>query len=295
MSATSATVEPLSTGKPIPRSRPLLGWHLHDGIVVGKRNLIQTIRVPELLFFSLVQPVIFVLMFAYVFGGAIPVPGASGEAGAEAYRAYLIPGIFAQTVAFAAASSTVGIAEDMHKGLIDRFRSLPMKASAVLFGRTFADAARMILVLTVLTITGLVVGWRINDGFINAVFAYALLLLFAYVVAWIGSWIGLYMPNPETANTAGLIWLFPLTFVSNAFVPLAGMPAGLQAVAAWNPLSALTLSCRELFGNPTGLATGERTYWSLQNPELYTLLSCALLLAIFVPLAVRKYRRTTAR
>ena len=189
MSATSATVEPLSTGKPIPRSRPLLGWHLHDGIVVGKRNLIQTIRVPELLFFSLVQPVIFVLMFAYVFGGAIPVPGASGEAGAEAYRAYLIPGIFAQTVAFAAASSTVGIAEDMHKGLIDRFRSLPMKASAVLFGRTFADAARMILVLTVLTITGLVVGWRINDGFINAVFAYALLLLFAYVVAWIGSWI----------------------------------------------------------------------------------------------------------
>ena len=295
MSATSATVEPLSTGKPIPRSRPLLGWHLHDGIVVGKRNLIQTIRVPELLFFSLVQPVILVLMFAYVFGGAIPVPGASGEAGAEAYRAYLIPGIFAQTVAFAAASSTVGIAEDMHKGLIDRFRSLPMKASAVLFGRTFADAARMILVLTVLTITGLVVGWRINDGFINAVFAYALLLLFAYVVAWIGSWIGLYMPNPETANTAGLIWLFPLTFVSNAFVPLAGMPAGLQAVAAWNPLSALTLSCRELFGNPTGLATGERTYWSLATPELYTLLSCALLLAIFVPLAVRKYRRTTAR
>ena len=137
----------------------------------------------------------------------------------------------------------------------------------MLFGRTFADAARMILVLTVLTITGLVVGWRINDGFINAVFAYALLLLFAYVVAWIGSWIGLYMPNPETANTAGLIWLFLLTFVSNAFVPLAGMP-GLQAVAAWNPLSALTLSCRELFGNPTGLATGERTYWSLQNPEL---------------------------
>lgn len=294
MSATT-TLEPLSTGEPQKRSRPVLGWHLHDGLVVGKRNLIQTIRVPELLFFSLVQPVIFVLMFAYVFGGAIPVPGTSGEAGAEAYRAYLIPGIFAQTVAFAAASSTVGIAEDMHKGIIDRFRSLPMKASAVLFGRTYADAARMILVLTVLTITGLVVGWRINNGFANAVLAYLLLLLFAYVVAWIGSWIGLYMPNPETANTAGLIWLFPLTFISNAFVPLAGMPAGLQAVAAWNPLSALTLACRELFGNPTGLAPGEEIYWSLANPELYTLLSCGVLLAIFVPLAVRKYRRTTAR
>ncbi|MFA7265873.1 MAG: ABC transporter permease [Candidatus Nanopelagicales bacterium] len=294
MSATTS-LQPLTTGTPEKRSRPLLGWHLHDGLVVGKRNLIQTIRVPELLFFSLVQPVIFVLMFAYVFGGAIPVPGASGEAGAEAYRAYLIPGIFAQTVAFAAASSTVGIAEDMHKGIIDRFRSLPMKASAVLFGRTYADAARMILVLAVLTITGLVVGWRINNGIANAVLAYLLLLLFAYVVAWIGSWIGLYMPNPETANTAGLIWLFPLTFISNAFVPLAGMPSGLQAIAAWNPLSALTLACRELFGNPTGLAPGEEIYWSLANAELYTLLSCGVLLAIFVPLAVRKYRRTTAR
>ncbi len=295
MSAETASLKPLSTGQPVRRRRPIFGWHLHDGIVVGKRNLIQTVRVPELLFFSLVQPVIFVFMFAYVFGGAIPVPGATGESGAEAYRAYLIPGIFAQTVAFAAASSTVGIAEDMHKGIIDRFRSLPMKASAVLFGRTFADAARMILVLTVLTVTGLIVGWRINNGFPSALLAYALLLLFAYVVAWIGSWVGLYMPNPETANTAGLIWLFPLTFVSNAFVPLAGMPEGLQAVAAWNPLSAMTLACRELFGNPTGLATGERTYWSLENPELYTILSCSLLLLIFVPLAVRKYRRTTAR
>lgn len=291
----STTISTSTTGAPPLKSRPLFGWHVYDGLVVGKRNLIQTVRVPELLFFSLVQPVIFVLMFAYVFGGAIPVPGATGESSAEAYRAYLIPGIFAQTVAFAAASSTVGIAEDMHKGIIDRFRSLPMRASAVLFGRTFADATRMVLVLAVLTITGLVVGWRINDGIGNAVIAYALLLLFAYVVAWIGSWIGLYMPNPETANTAGLIWLFPLTFISNAFVPLAGMPSGLQAIAAWNPLSALTLACRELFGNPTGIATGEHTYWSLENPELYTLLSCAVLLAIFIPLAVRKYRRTTAR
>lgn len=291
MSAVSATTT--RTDAPQPRSRPILGWHLADGMVVAKRNLIQTIRVPELLFFSLVQPVIFVLMFAYVFGGAIPVPGASG--GADAYREYLIPGIFAQTVAFAAASSTVGIAEDMHKGIVDRFRSLPMKASAVLFGRTFADAARMILVLTVLTITGLFVGWGISDGFVNAAKAYALLLLFAYTVAWIGSWVGLYMPNPETANTAGLIWLFPLTFISNAFVPLEGMPSGLRAIAAWNPLSSLTLSCRELFGNPTGGIPGQQYgYWSLDHSVLYTLLSLAVLLAIFVPLAVRKYRRTTA-
>ena len=291
MSTVTATA---GTGKPVARSRPLLGWHIYDGLVVSKRNLIQTVRVPELLFFSLVQPVIFVLMFAYVFGGAIPVPGSGGE-GAEAYRQYLIPGIFAQTVAFAAAQSTVGIAEDMHKGLIDRFRSLPMKASAVLLGRTFADATRNILVLAVLSITGLIVGWRISDGFLSAIGAYLLLLLFAYVCAWIGSWIGLHMPNPETANTAGLVWLFPLTFISNAFVPLAGMPSVLQWFAAWNPLSALTLSVRELFGNPTGMPPGSTGYWSLDHPVLYTIIACAVLLLIFVPLAVRKYRRTTAR
>lgn len=294
MSAADATVATgAGTGTPVKRSRPPLGWHLADGITVGKRNLIQTVRVPELLFFSLVQPVIFVLMFAYVFGGAIPIPGSEG--GAEAYRQYLIPGIFGQTVAFAAAASTVGIAEDMHKGIIDRFRSLPMKASAVLFGRTFADAARMILVLIVLSLTGLLVGWRINNGAIDAFYAYCLLLLFAYTVAWIGAWVGLYMPNPETANTAGLLWLFPVTFISNAFVPLAGMPQGLQIIAAWNPLSAMVLATRELFGNDTGMTTQTQGYWSLEHPVAYTLISCAVLLAIFIPLAVRKYRNTTSR
>lgn len=156
------------------RPRPIFGWALHDGLVVARRNLIQTVRVPELLFFSLVQPVIFVLLFAFVFGGAIPIPGADPTAAPDTsvYRQYLMPGIFGQTVAFAAAASTVGLAEDMHRGLIDRFRSLPMASGAVLFGRTFADAARQILVLAVLSITGLLVGWRINDGVINAIGAF---------------------------------------------------------------------------------------------------------------------------
>ena len=272
--------------------RPLFGWLLHDGLVVTKRNLIQTLRVPELLFFSLVQPVIFVLMFAYVFGGAIPIPG--DESG-DAYRQYLVPGIFGQTVAFAAAASTVGLSEDMHKGIIDRFRSLPMAASAVLFGRTTADAVRQVLVLVVLSVTGYVVGWRINDGVANALAAYALLLLFAYTVAWIGAWVGLYMPNPETANTAGLIWLFPLTFLSNAFVPLAGMPTVIRTIAEWNPVSSLVLACRELFGNPTGIVPQlESAAWPMQHPIAYTLISCTLLVALFAPLAVRRYRRTTA-
>jgi len=276
------------------RRRPLLGWGLHDGFVVARRNLIQTIRVPELLFFSIVQPVIFVLLFAFVFGGAIPIPGSDPSAAADAdvYRQYLMPGIFGQTVAFASAASIVGLAEDMQRGIIDRFRSLPMASGAVLFGRTFADAARQILVLAVLSVTGLLIGWRISDGVLNAVYAYALLLLFAYTVAWIGSWIGLYMPNPETANTAGLVWLFPLTFLSNAFVPITSMPAWLQPIAQWNPISSLVLATRDLFGNPTGII-GDA--WPQQNPILYTLLSCAVLIAIFAPLAVRRYRRTTAR
>ncbi len=279
----------LSVSRPEARTRPPWGWTIHDGLVVARRNLIQTYRVPELLFFSLVQPVIFVLLFAYVFGGAIPIPG---DQAADAYRQYLMPGIFGQTVAFAAASSTVGLAEDMHKGLIDRFRALPMSPPAVLMGRTLADAARQILVLVVLSITGYLVGWRIDNGLLNAVWAYALLLLFAYTVAWIGAWIGLYMPNPETANTAGLVWLFPLTFLSNAFVPITSMPGWLQAFAAWNPVSAVVLSARELFGNPTGL---QPDYWPLQHAELYTLVSCAVLIAIFATLATRRYRRTTSR
>lgn len=279
----------LSISTPVALRRPIYGWTLHDGLVITRRNLIQTVRVPELLFFSLVQPVIFVLLFAYVFGGAIPIPG---DTAADAYRQYLMPGIFGQTVAFAAASSTVGLAEDMHKGLIDRFRALPMSPPAVLIGRTFADAARQVLVLVVLSVTGYLVGWRIDNGLLNAIWAYALLLLFAYTVAWIGSWIGLYMPNPETANTAGLVWLFPMTFLSNAFVPLDSLPGALQVVAAWNPISALVLSCRELFGNPTGI---QPDYWPLNNPQLYTLLSCTVLIAIFSTLSVRRYRRTTSR
>jgi len=280
---------------PKPAERSAFGWGVHDSIVVARRNLIATLRNPELLFFSLIQPVIFVLLFAYVFGGAIPVPGASPEAGADAYREYLMPGIFGQTVAFAAASSTVGVAEDMSKGIIDRFRSLPMRSSAVLFGRTTADAARLILVLAVLSLTGLFVGWRIHNGFVQATAAYLLLLLFAYTIAWVGVWIGLNMPNTETAQTAGLLWLFPLTFMSNAFVPLEGMPSWLQTFASWNPLSALVLACRELFGNPTGQIPGNTYPWPLEHPIWYTLISCAVLLAIFIPISTRKYRNSTSR
>ena len=276
------------------RKRPLLGWNISDGAVVSRFSLVQTLRVPELMFFSLVQPVMFVLLFAYVFGGAIPIAGAGAtpEDAADIYRNYLMPGIFGQTVAFAAAASTVGMAESMSTGLIDRVRSLPMASGAVLIGRTFADAARQILVLLVLSITGLLVGWRITGGFWNAVGAYALLLLFAYAVSWVGASIGLAMPNVETASTAGLIWLFPLTFLSNAFVPISSMPSWLQTIAAYNPISTLVLATRQLFGNPTGI---QPDYWPMNNPVIYTIGSCVVIIAIFATISIRKYKKTTAK
>ncbi len=266
--------------------RPFYGWAIHDGLVVAKRHLLQIPRVPELLFFSLIQPVIFVLLFAYVFGGAIPVPGGGS------YREYLIPGVFGQTVAFASAAVTVGLSEDMNKGIIDRFRSLPMASSGVLLGRSLADVVRTVLVLIVLSITGLLVGWSINSSVGEALAGYGILLLFGYAMIWVGAWVGLHMPSPEVANTAGLVWLFPLTFLSNAFVPIAGMPGWLQVVAEWNPISAVVLSARRLFGNPTGLPGDS---FPMTHPELYAVGSTLVLLAIFVPLSVRKYRRTTSK
>lgn len=265
--------------------RPIYGWTLHDGWVIAKRDLKKIPRMPELLFFSIFQPIIFVLLFAFIFGGAIPVPDGS-------YREYLMAGIFAQTIAFNSASTTVGLTEDMQKGVIDRFRSLPMASSAVVLGRTTADIVRGLITLTVLVITGLLVGWSIDNGLLNFLFGIALLVLFGFALSWIGAWIGLNMPSTEVANTAGLVWLFPVTFLCNAFVPIDSLPGWLQPIAEWNPMSSVVLACRELFGNPLGAPTDA---WPQQNPVAYTVLSCAVLLAIFIPLAVRKYRQASAR
>lgn len=275
---------PGPTVAPVMR-RPWYGWALHDGFAVAKRHLLQIPRVPELLFFSLVQPVIFVLLFAYVFGGAIPVPGGGS------YREYLIPGVFGQTVAFAAAATTVGLSEDLHKGIVDRFRSLPMAQSGVLIGRSLADLLRSVLVLIVLSLTGLVVGWRITSSVPEAAAAYGILLLFAFAMIWVGAFVGLHMPSPEVAQTAGLAWLFPLTFLSNAFVPIAGMPGWLQVIAEWNPISSVVLAARTLFGNPTGIPGDSLP---MQHPIPFAVGWSLLILAVFVPLSVRRFRRTTS-
>ncbi|MEX1177790.1 MAG: ABC transporter permease [Nitriliruptor sp.] len=261
---------------------------LNDGAVVAKRNLIKIKRVPEVLVFVLISPIMFVLLFAYVFGGAID-PGAGVN-----YREFLIGGIFAQTVVFGATFTGAGLAEDMQKGIIDRFRSLPMSRSAVLVGRTGSDIIYNVLSIIIMSLTGLLVGWRIRGSVLDALGAYLLLLFFAYAFSWIMGYVGLLVPSVEVINNASFMVIMPLTFISNAFVPLETFPAPLQAFAEWNPVSTVTQAVRELFGN-TGPAMPVSDTWSMQHPVLYTLIWIAIILAIFVPLSIRQYKRAALR
>ncbi|MFZ5869868.1 MAG: ABC transporter permease [Actinomycetota bacterium] len=264
---------------------------LVDGYVVAKRNLIKIKRVPDLLVFTTLQPIMFILLFAYVFGGAI-----GQESGGAAYREFLIAGIFAQTVVFGATITGAGLADDVKKGIIDRFRSLPMSGSAVLVGRTFSDVVNNVLVLVVMASTGLVVGWRIRTSVPEAVLGFALLLLFAYAVSWVMAWIGMLVPTPEVVNNAAFIVIFPMTFIANTFVPISTLPGPLRAFAEWNPVSAVTQAARDLFGNadPTGAITATGS-WAMRNPEIYTVIWAAVILIVFVPLATWQYRRAASR
>jgi ABC-2 type transport system permease protein len=254
-----------------------------DTAVITKRNVIRIKRVPEILVFVLVSPIMFVLLFGYVFGGAIEVPGGD-------YREFLVAGIFAQTVLFGAVFTGAGIAEDMEKGVIDRFRSLPMARPAVLAGRTISDIVYNTASIIVMSLTGLLVGWTIRSSVLEALAGYALLLVFAYSFSWVMAYIALLVPSVEVINNAAFMVIFPATFVANTFVPAESLPEPLQGIAEWNPVSTVTQATRELFGNiPEG--TPEPTGWALQHPVVYTLLWVVGLIAVFAPLAVRRYNR----
>ncbi|MDT0308073.1 ABC transporter permease [Streptomyces sp. DSM 44917] len=273
----------------MPQAGERIGFRqaLHDSLVVARRNLLRMMRIPEIVVFGLVQPIMFVVLFAYVFGGSINIPGAGLDA--DAYREFLMAGIFAQTVTFATAGASAGIAEDMQKGVIDRFRSLPMARGAVLTGRTIADLTQTLVTLIVLALVAFAVGWRIHDGVLNALAAFGLLLLLGYAFTWIGALIGLSVRSPEAATSGGLVWLFPLTFISIAFVPSENMPGWLQPVAEWNPFSATVLAARELFGNlPAGYEAPDS--WPMQHPALASVLWSIVIILIFRSRAVRKYR-----
>jgi ABC-2 type transport system permease protein len=285
----------MSTGPMVASARPartsLSRFRRHtqalgDGWVVSQRNLVKIKRVPEVLVFVLISPIMFVLLFAYVFGGAISTQGVG-------YREFLIAGIFAQTVVFGATFTGAGLAEDMQKGIIDRFRSLPMSRSAVLVGRTASDVVYNVLSLAIMALTGLLVGWRIREGFLDAIAGFGLLLLFAYAFSWVMAYVGLLVPSVDVINNASFIVIMPLTFVSNAFVPIESFSGVLRTWVLWNPVSALTQASRNLFGNTGDGRVPEA--WSIQHPVLYTLLWVVLILAVFVPLSVRQYRRTASR
>jgi len=262
-------------------------WGVKDTWVLTRRSIARIAREPEQLMDVTVQPVIFVLLFTYVFGSAIRLPGGGS------YHQYLISGMFGMSMAGSAPGTAVGITTDMASGLIDRFRSLPIARSAVLAGRALSDLSTQLLGIVVLCATGLAVGWRIHNGVADALLALLLSLLFAFAMTWAGACAGMVLRGPESAQALGFIVFLPLGFVSNAFVPTQGMPGWLRAFANWNPISALAATCRDLFGG--GNPSSSIPAWPMQHPELAVLAWSVGLIAVFAPTAVWLYRRKVMR
>jgi ABC transporter DrrB family efflux protein len=256
-----------------------------DTMIITQRQLRLLTRVPEVLIFSTIQPVMFVLLFRYVFGGSI----STGQPGG--YVQLLMPGIFVQTVAFTLAGTASGLAEDMKKGLIDRFRSLPISQSALVMGRTLGDSLLNIVVLAVMGIAGYLVGWRPTSGALNVAIGFVFLLLFGYALSWVGIYVGLSATDARVVQNVSFIVTFPLTFLSNAFAPTTGMPRALQYFAEWNPVSTMVAGCRELFGleNQFGATAGS---FPSENPLLTSCIYMIIIMAIFIPVSVRKYKRS---
>jgi ABC-2 type transport system permease protein/oleandomycin transport system permease protein len=253
-----------------------VNYAVSDALAMTKRNLTRYVRIPTLLVFSTIQPIMFVLLFVYVFGGAVKGSLPPGTK----YVEFLMPGIFVQTVVFGSTQTGVGLAEDLSKGMIDRFRSLPMARSAVLAGRTLGDSVRNTFVVVLMTVVGVLVGFRFLAGFVPAVAALVLVVAFGFAFTWISAMIGLAVHDVESAQTAGFIWVFPLVFASTVFVPLSSMPGWLQAFARINPITCTANAVRALtIGGPTTL------------PVLYSLAWIVGILVVFMPLATRNYRR----
>ncbi len=248
-----------------------------DTLVIAERNLIRLPRSPDLLLAFTVQPIMFVLLFNYVFGGAI-------NTGGIPYTEFLIPGIIVQNIAFGGFVTALGLNEDVHKGLIDRFRSLPMSRAAVLAGRTISDIFTNALSMTILVITGLIIGFSFHTTFLHAIAGVGLLLLFGYAFSWFFALVGMLVSSPESANSAGFIAVFPLTFISSAFVPVQSMPAVLRAFANVNPFTVVVDALRWLWigAPPPGNHVWGAVVWSV------------VIFAIFAPLAVARYRRVAS-
>ncbi len=249
-----------------------------DTMIVAERNLVRLPRAPDLLLAFTVQPVMFLLLFVYVFGGAIATPGFDN------YKDFLLPGIIVQNIAFGGFVTALGLNEDLSKGLIDRFRSLPMARAAVLAGRTLADVATNVLSLTILLVTGLLIGFSFHASVLEVLAGIGLLLLFGYAFSWVFALLGMLVSSPEAANSVGFIAVFPLTFISSAFVPPDSMPDVLKAFAEVNPFTIVVNAMRALWvGTPAGNYVWGAFAWSLA------------ILVVFAPLAVARYRRAGGR
>ncbi len=262
-----------------------LRWGLSDSLVLARRNVAHVRQIPEKLLDVTVQPLMFVLLFAFVFGGVIHVPGGS-------YREYLLGGIFVQTLVFGMVGPSTSIATDLREGIVDRFRSLPMTRSAFLVGHVISDFAASMLALSIMTISGLIVGWRNHSDLPHALAGFALLALLAFTMLWVGMLLGLLARSPDAVTGVAFIVIFPLTFIANTFVPAASLPAGLRQVAEYNPVSALSAAVRTLFGNPT--AVPPSAPWPLQHAVLSATLWCIAIIAVTVPLTIHRYRVRTA-
>jgi ABC transporter DrrB family efflux protein len=255
--------------------------------VIARRGLVHMRRQPEALSDATIQPVMFVLLFAYVFGGAIEVPGGGS------YREFLMGGIFAQTIVFSAFGVAIGIANDRKNGAIDRFRSLPIWRGAVLGGHAVANLFKAMLPIVLMSLCGLLVGWRIRSGVVDAVSGYVLMIAFSFAMVWVGVLLGSLVKTPEGVTGIAFVALFPITFVASTFVPVSSMPGPLKVVAQWNPTTTLADALREAFGNPnTPVQPGDP--WSIANPVLYTWLWIFAMIALCAPLAIRVYQRSNA-
>jgi ABC transporter DrrB family efflux protein len=267
----------------IPPASERRGNVIGDTWVVARRGLAHMRRQPEALADVTLQPVMFVLLFAYVFGGAINVAGGG-------YREFLMGGIFAQTIVFGAFGVAIALAQDRSNGAIDRFRSLPMARGSVLGGHAVASLVRATLPIVLMSLCGLIVGWRINTSFLDAAGAYGLMLAFSFAIIWIGVLMGSMLPSVEAVQGVAFTVIFPITFIASTFVPVGTLPGVLRTVAEWNPVTSLSEALRHLFGNPSG-DFGSSPPWSLQHPTLYSLIWIVGIVAVCAPLAIRSYQR----
>jgi ABC-2 type transport system permease protein len=280
---TATALDP-TTARAEEREGGITTWW-RDTVVFAWRNIEHIRQIPEKLLDVTLQPLMFVLLFAYVFGGAIHVSGGN-------YREYIIGGILIQSLAFGMTGPATAIATDLTEGVIDRFRSLPASRVAYVSGHYVAELAGLVLSIAVLLGAGLLVGWRAHTDLVHLATAGLLLLAFCSAVIWIGTWIGLLVRAPDAVMGVGFVVVFPLTFLSNAFVPIDSLPNALQWVAAWNPISVMVAAVRDLFGNPMSPLTHHT--WPLDHPVVSAFAYCAVLLAFAVPAALRRYRVRTS-